>query len=243
MPLACDARFAYRFCMWEGAGPYRQCLAALPDPQMICGPGYLEWAVRGSGGCQSLKWHIGATTKGDLYVGAEQLSGALALGLHQGQWFVDFHGDFARPRIPPERQLSICDCWFTPPAIDGWFLAAAIMVPGIVEPIDENAFQCRTAQGWPAPYWPQHLFAQVLVGHADQQPPMMADAIGLVGQITLGSGRTVRVSAGVRTREASLDRFLSTHQRHHSSVSTCRGTKFAWGHTDDIPILIDLAGI
>ncbi|WP_156765445.1 hypothetical protein [Mycobacterium sp. 1245852.3] len=227
--------------MWEGAGQDRQCLAALPDPQMICGPGYLEWAIRGSAGSQSLKWHIGATTKGHLYIGAEQLSGTLALGLHQGQWLVDFHGDFARPRIPPERQLSICDYWFAPPDIDGWFLAAVIMVQGIVEPIDQTATQCGTAaQSWPAPYWPQHLFAQVLVGHADQPPPTMTDALGLIGQITLGSGRTVRVSAGIRTREGSLDRFISTHQRHHSSVS---GAKFAWGHTDDIPILIDLAGI
>lgn len=213
----------------------------MPDPQITCGPGFVGWTVGGSRGHRSLSWRVGASAKGHLYIAAEQLAGALQLGLHQGRVLVDFTGDFARPRIPPEAQLSIADCWFTPPAVDGWYSAAAIMVPGIVESINEDLPHERTAaQTWPAPYWPQHLYAQVLVGWADQKPPALADAIGLIGQITLGSGRTVLVLAGIRPRESSLDHFLETH---HKSSSIAHGTKFAWGHTDDIPYLIDLAGV
>jgi hypothetical protein len=118
------------------------------------------------------------------------------------------------------------------------------MIPGVVEPIDEDSLQDKAAaECWPAPRWPQHLLAQILVGEADQRPPVLAGAIGLVGQITLGSGRSVRVSAGIRTRESKIDHFIAAHQTHLSSTSISRGTGFAWGHTDDSPFLIDLAGL
>lgn len=239
--VALPETFAYRSPMSQCGAAEKPYPTVLPDPQIMRGPGFVGWGVTESRGHRSLNWRIGATAKGHLYITAEQLAGAVQLGLHQGRLLVDLTGDFARPRIPPERELSIAECWFTPPTVGGWYSAATIMVPGIVESINEDLpLERPSTQSWPAPSWPQHVYAQVLVGHAEQKPPSLADTVGLIGQITLGSGRAVRVFAAVRSRESGLDHFL---EAHHNSSLTTRATKFAWGHTDDVPYLIDLAGV
>lgn len=206
---------------------------------------YLRWRVERPDGRRSLTWFVTTSAKGKLLIGSHQLIGTMQLSFLQGSWLIECSGDFTRRRLPREEDESICDYWMRAPKVDDWYQASVICFPTTtLAPMFEDQPPCSGVRKhrWDPRSSDEVLEVQILLGDADSEAPTISDAGGLIGHVDLRRSVAVAVVSEARMMDIHTQRVIEGH-RALATTSPRQASRYGWGITEDVPVIIDLAGL
>ncbi|GFG65604.1 hypothetical protein MKUB_30940 [Mycobacterium kubicae] len=181
------------------------------------------------------------TTKNEVIIGNDQLRGRIKLKLLQGSWFAHLAGDFSRPRLATEPEVSITDYWMRAVYTSGGWCTAATIVfhrDALAPPtVDQRRFTNPRIYHWEsvAPR-ASSIEVQILLGETGLRPPEQPGA--LVDVIPLDSG--TQLAAVIRGgRTGAPDQGGVDELKAVESGLRARTLAFGWEHPDRAIRIVD----